>query len=302
MSRESPEGSGRRIKATFEGPGIKPGRIPVPTLLKALGEIQRALIIVGEDIAGRPHKRGRLPRPLQEELTLELIRTSGGSFVAECEVVSPRQLSLDNLGEAAIERLLDGMEKEFRGEKSGLPTQARGAVRDLVTLVDGDITKLSIEGGRRQRPIIFTAQEIWAVSEEVRTRGLEPVRITGRLLEIDFKDGTAEMWNATGKMTKVHFPEELAESMKASARMYVLAEGEGRLDAQGRLRNVLIHELMPTEISDEFWIAKSTDELAAEQRVRPIRSINELSAPSFEDVDVDAALADLKAVIRSQSE
>jgi hypothetical protein len=117
------------------------------------------------------------------------------------------------------------------------------------------------------------------------------------MLEVDFKDRTAEVYDATGKMTRVRFPEGMAEQVKAASRMQVIALGESEVDDHGRVRSFDIEDLaVSDDIPDDFWMDPSLEELIRRQDVRPITSVRDFVAASFSEEEVDDILSDLRGL------
>lgn len=290
----------RTIVAVFEGPAVARGRVSVPEFVRVLDGIQRSLVIVGQDLMGRQRTRGPVPQTYTEQLTLELVATEPGSFTATLALPEPRTPALIDLGEEALDKVLEGIEAEFKKSVAPVLSEAaRAVVRETILKAVGRDTRLTIRGGKARREIVISEDAVNQaqafVAEMPRPRGR--TQLVGRLLEIDFKDHTAEVWDASGRMTRVRFDEELADVLKAAARMQVVVEGDAEVDDRGRARGFEIEGVNTLDIPDEFWKNPTLDELIREQGIQPIRSIQDLAVPSFADEDVESLLSELRNLL-----
>jgi len=290
----------RRLVARFEGPGVGEGRVSVAEFLRVLDDIQKSLIVVGEQIVGRSHTRGRLPQTLSEELTLDLVATNPGSFQAVLELHQPQQPMLENIGEEAIDMLLEGIDLELDGKPSDLPQAARAYVRDLASRTTGDLAKLTLQGGRKRRRVVISSEAVSQLPAMVPVKPHGPARVVGRLLEVDFKDGTAEVWDATGKMTRVLFETAMADRMKSAATLQVMAAGDAETNDQGRIRALKVDELTIVETGEEFWTDVGPAELAAQQGVVPLDSIRRLRMSAAAEDEANELIAELRQ-LRAES-
>ena len=288
----------RTIVAVFEGPAAERNRVAVPDFIRVLDGIQRSLFVVGQELMGRRRTRGPIPQTYQEQLTLELLPTEPGSFKATLRLPEPPSPQLIDFGEDALDTVLAGIEAEMKESAAPvLSEQARAVVHETILRALSPQTRLTLRGGRHGHVIVISQEDI------VRSGVLVPqsfprgrTQLVGRLLEVDFKDRTAEVWDASGKMTRVRFSEEMAEALKAAARMQVVLEGDAEVDDQGRTRTFEIQNITTLDVSDDFWKNPSLEELARQQGVRPIQSVRDFAAPSLADEDTDSLLAELHSL------
>jgi hypothetical protein len=292
----SPES--RTLVAIFEGPAVERGRVSVPEFVRVLDGIQRSLIIVGQELMGRHRTRGPVPQTYIQQLTLQLVATEAGSFKATLELPHMDRPPLLDVGEEALDRILEGIQAEYSNNVARiLPISARTIIQETVFKAVGQDTRLTLRGGRGRREVVLTPERVGqpqAIELSTPTRGRS--RLVGRVLEVDFKDKTAEVWDASGKMTRVRFPEELADTLQTVARMQIVIDGDAETDDLGRTRSFDIKEVATIDIKDDFWKNPSLEELVRQQNVKPLGSASDLAAPSFADEDVDALIADIRAL------
>ncbi len=287
----------RTVVAVFDGPAVARGRVPVADFVKVLDGFQRTLILVGQELMGRRPTRGPVPLTYTDQLTLELVSTEAGSFKATLALAERPAGQLVDIGEDALERVIDGIDMEVHGGDSNpfISEPARAVVRETILKAVGQDTRLTLHGGRRHRIIVISDKEVsnlTKTSSKTYPRGT--TRLVGRLLEVDFKDRTAEVYDASGTMTRIRFSDDLAESIKAASRMQIVAEGEVEVDDQGKTRSFELRDLTTVDIADEFWNNPSLDDLVRQQGVHPIASLKDFAGPSFDQKETDDLLAELR--------
>lgn len=297
-SDQTPITDNRTIVTVFEGPAVQRGRVPVSEFVRVLDGIQRTLLLVGQELMGRPPTRGPVPQTYTDQLSLELVSTEPGSFKATIALAEQKSDELVNIGEAALERVIQGIDLEAHGGDGNpfLSESARLVVRDSIIKAVAPETRLLIQGGRQRRTIVITDQTPMAFPNIVRFAPRSRARLVGRLLEVDFKDRTAEVYDSTGKMTRIRFSEDLSERIKAASKMQVVAEGESEVDDQGRTRSFELQDLSVVDIPDEFWTNARLEDLIQQQGVKPIASLKDFASPSFGEDDADEMLEELRGL------
>jgi hypothetical protein len=251
---------------------VEDGTVPVDNLLHVLGNLQGAVRRLAESILdeSRGRRRGRPSRSLAEETTLRLVSVGRGSFTAVLELPAPpMQQKMWDVGEQALENLLAGLEAVAeKHDYTSLPAVAIPEVQRLTQVVGDGITSLSFEGGTvRQHVARFEAPaEIPFMLESPRRSG----SLSGRLREVDFKDHTAELYDATGRMTRVRFLPEQEDDLKTAANLHVTIMGEVEEGAGGKPASITVESVEAVPSADEFWLRKDIDRLAEEQGVGPL--------------------------------
>lgn len=292
----------RRLVATFEGPAVQYGRVSVPDFVRVLDGLQRALLITGQRLMGRARAPGPIPQTYIQQLTLDLVATSPGSFTATLELPEADNGLID-FGQSALDTLIQGLDEELSGNPGALPRDALSVIQETILKAIPTESQLVIRGGTRQQRVVLqpdAAMVFHALEVESAPAPRQRKRIVGRLLEIDFKDRTAEIWDSSNRMTKVTFDESLSDSLKASARLQVVVEGNEEIDSHGRVRRLQLAEVSPLDLPDvDFWRNPTIEDLVREQGIRPIESISDLVAESFFDEDpaeIISELSNLKTI------
>lgn len=284
MNESKRQQSSRRPRITWrlEGPAVEDGTVAVDNLLQVLknlqGAVRRLAEVILDESKGR--RRGRPTRSVADQTTLRLVSVGPGSFTAVLELPSPLpQRKMWDIGEQAMEQLLAGLETVAETKDYGsLPAAVRPDIHRLTQVVGDGITSVTFEGGApRRRVARFQAPtDIPRVLEPSRRGGA----LSGRLREIDFKDLTAELYDATGRMTRVGFLAEQEDDLAAAANLHVTITGELEEGGGGRPMSITVESIETTPRSDQFWLSTDIDRLAHEQGIRPLGA-SQLGPASF---------------------
>ena len=111
--------------------------------------------------------------------------------------------------------------------------------------------------------------------------------VCGRILEVDWKDGTAELHTPAGVM-RMEFAEDRAEDLRRLAMRYAEVKGVADLTEDGSIRALAVETIESTLDDDSFWHPLSPAELILAQGIRPYTFPEPLDDDPF---DVDEFLA-----------
>ena len=253
--------SDRTVTARFEGPGVENGVVPLDDLLAVLGRLQSAVRRMAEDLAGRTPKPGRLPDAIRSAGSLALVGTRRGSFVAEIALAEPRASALPDFGVDALDRVIGGME-----HPESLPPRVAREIADLASSLRDGIDAVRFEGGASNGRAVLRR------IEKVQEPKTEPVRVQrtiyGRILEVDWKDGTAELHTTTG-MVRVSFDTSRSEELRRFATQHVAVLGSAELSDTHDVRLLELETIEPTIADDSFWLPPTPDDFIRESGVAP---------------------------------
>lgn len=283
----------RSIRVTFEGPDIGLGWVPVPDLLAVLEGLQGAMTIVVEDLWGRTHTRGRVPSEIQQSATLKLGDVRIGSFAATLQLERPptARPEMFDLQPQAIDRLMGGIEAHVAGRETGLPGDADRHLAGVAGRIRRSSDSLTLEGGTTRRRVVLSAETVAASEAQALPAGPRKVRLSGRLLEIDYRDRSAEVWDPHGRMTRIRFTEDQQAQVDAARQQHVTIEGVVEVGPSGRLGPVGLEAVTSVRTDDSFWHSQSLAQLAQQQRVIPIVDPESLTAGFWEENDEEDFLA-----------
>lgn len=285
----------RSIRATFDGPDIGPGWIPVPDLLAVLEGLQSAMTVIVEDLWGRTHTRGRVPTEIQQSATLKLGDVRVGSFGATLQLERPptMQPEMFDVQPEAVDRLMGGIEAHVAGRETDLPGDAIRHLAAVTSRIRRSPDSLTLEGGSSRRRVILSAETVTA-AEVQAPLGPRKVRLSGRLLEIDYRDHSAEVWDPLGRMTRFRFTDEQRAQVDAARQQHVTVEGVVETGPTGRPGPLSLEAVTVAGGGDMFWRSPSLADLASAQGVRPIASPAELHAPFWPEDDEEDFLASVR--------
>lgn len=267
----------RRVTWKIDGPAVEDGTIPVDYVVRVLTALQGAVRRVAESKydESRGRRRGPPRKSIAEEVSLRLVRTRRGSFSATLELPATRdQKTLWHAGEEALETVLTALESLSRGHQpSDLPGSAIKDINNLVNIVGDNVTKLTFRGRSNGVSHVAKFESRIPVAQAVPQIFKEGA-VSGRLREVDFKDHTAELYDATGNMTRVRFGGDQEEDMRRSANLQVTISGDIEEDALTRRTTVQVSSISPVEVDRGFWGTPSLSELAESQGVSPLNEGN----------------------------
>lgn len=286
----------RSIRATFEGPDIGHGWVPVPGLLAVLDGLQNAITIVMEDLWGRAHTRGRVPLEIQGPATFRFGHVRAGSFGATLQLERPPtgHPELFDMQPRAVDRLMEGIEAHVRGQTSDLPAEANRHIANVTVRIRNSPDSLVLEGGPRRRRVILSASTVATRTLSEEAPRPRKVRLKGRLLEIDYRDRSAEIWDPTGQMTRIRFREDQRALVDGARQQQVAAVGVVETGPSGRSGPVDLENLTAISTDDSFWRTQHLSQVAAEQGVSPVPEPAKLAASFWEEDDEEEFLAALR--------
>lgn len=220
---------------------LRPGTVVVDDLVFVLERFQAALRSMIEAQADVRRTRGPRRNWIVEAGRLVLSGVHSGSFVAEIEVAAPSDLI--DWAESALDEMLPQVATPW-----GLPDGPRSEFEAVARYLQRSNTVHAIEvvGWKPAHSARLTAE--FASPQPALDSGsgaLGPVTVQGRLLEVDWKDGQAELHAPVGLYRLTFDPqnEELADDLRLMARSLVIVEGTltssarpnevGRLDVAG---------------------------------------------------------------------
>ena len=94
--------------------------------------------------------------------------------------------------------------------------------------------------------------------------------ISGRLLEVNWKDGTAELHSPL-RTVRLEFGREQADDLRQFANRYVEVDGVDTAGDGGETRGVRVCTLREATSDEAFWHPRPAAELAEEQGVESFK-------------------------------
>lgn len=270
--------------------------------------VERALAQAASVVLGRPKLTpGRREQVIANAVRLRLRAVEEGSVVPvmeipDVELPEDETLGIDvsSLGEAALDRVVDAADPESQPD----PIIAKA----LLELADG------LRIGERYDSVTFDAQANGhrrkaQVDMEVRKHlrtyvdSAPPVPIRsdtllGVLVEADFEKRTARLRTPTEPAVQVAFDDDLADDIQDALRQQASFRGEVLYDPRSnvaksvRLQRIERGEQLVLGLDpEEFWRARTFDDLARLQGAGQPADLNGLYDADATDEERDAFMA-----------
>ncbi len=231
-----------RLLVTLAGEGVGENGVPVDVYSKAITGVQDAVRRMVEHLGHRETVAGRRPNWVTSQSGLNVVATRSGSFVTELELARPSdaQPYFDALGETAIAGILDV-------DESKRPRQVNEVLRKVANdLPSGVVMWL----GNSTTPRTVKLQRSTKKPPDTDKDKVE-ARLFGKLLEVNWDKGTAQLHRYGDSLIKLRFDPSLGEEMQRHATKYVEITGTGRINANDRWTTVKIETVQPTRTWDE---------------------------------------------------
>ena len=272
-----------QVTVIFEGPAMDAG-VSVADLNETLKRLQTAVQRMASHLAG-VGPRGRPPEWLRRQSSLRLMAVFPGSFRASLALPDV-PYGGENYGAQALDAILELDENAGRR----LPPRVANSINDIGLSLSSDVwwVTLADPAGRRQ-VVIDRARRSRRPARVPHnppmTAAMEAL-LYGRLLEINWQNGTAQLHRYGEPVVPLQFEPGLNETMRQLATRYVAVRGEGRITTQGEWVEVAIREIVaePSQI-DAFY-------------ARPPRAFDPQQATGFYRDDADDPV-DIAEFVRS---
>lgn len=178
---------------------------------------------------------------------------------------------------------MEGIDVHLSGGPANLPAEAVRHVSDVARRMRRGEDSVVLEGGSARRRVVLSAATI--VPSEGASPPAQRVRLTGRLLEIAYRDRSAEVWDPFGRMTRFRFSEEQRGQVDAARQQQVEVEGVIEPGPSGRTGLTVLERLNALQSTDSFWRSPSLSELAQVQGVGPMADPASLVADFWQEDD-----------------
>lgn len=223
----------RTVTITFSGPLDIAVVFPA---VEAFGDAFRLMIRHQHDVV-----TGHRP-PYPALLSASALRLAGVSAepgAVTLEIAPPAPLG--KLADAPLEGL-KVLLSDANSDVHGLPTEVAFPLRQIVDKLPEDINAMTI-AGPAGLPTLKLTRELF----DDGVAQAETVRCYGRLQEVNWSRGTAELHSPVGK-TLLAFPGTLAERMHEAGNRYLRVVGKGECTPDGV---TIIREIEDIEIIEE---------------------------------------------------
>ena len=295
------------LKLRLHGPGVRPGAIAVPDLLRICEATQKAVNRQAEALLGGDSLRPGPPsREVAEECMLELVGVGKGSTVLPFRFVQPQRLLPGSLGlgERAVRRI--GETVQALAGRTPLAVREPGVLDSLSAMtqvLDGAQAIEWIVPARRGQKRI-TAILNTDLGDRIHAYGGEPVAqsttVEGTLEMADFKiaERRCRIRPALGTPVTCSFDPGQAEMIQHALRKRVRASGQGKMDPETqRVSELALDSLVFLDSyrngGAAFFQSQTLEQLAATQGVGPLADPGVLAGGWPEDEDLDGFLDEI---------
>ena len=299
------------LEVRAKGPGVRRGRIPVPDLIRICEEAQKAVNRQAESMEGRKTLHpGPITDAIRQECTLELIGLKPGSTRLQFGIVKPQvplfhdqpTLASDVVGEVAltIKSLGNG-----KGTLREVDAGVLQALYSLGSVVENkrisELEWISLKTGDRKR---VSAPVNRKMRERVATTISSPRKvqrqIDGVLDMADFKpnDLKCRIDPAIGASVVCTFDERESTQVQLLMRLPVRVTGEATIapytDRVEALHINKIERLPSLSLGEgNFFAESSISELAAKQKVKPLKDMSSFASGFPPDENIDEFLEEI---------
>ncbi len=308
-----------KLTVHIEGPAVGAGRLAVHDLALLAGGLQDAITRVALVLSGVTSLRpGRRPAEIAERTRLEVVRfgpaRSAVLSLSLPEAPEPEQLVAfppeeEDIGERALNLFLDGL-SSLSGDgplPAGWDAGVLSACWEMAAVFDRGVNRIDISGLAKQREkgwrrrAVLDPEKRAIVRKLMRGPRRERRMIHGRLSMGDFRETSlrCRVDPAIGAPIECTFTEELRDRVLRALTRHVTVIGEAALDPDnGRIRELAIEQIDLIDVDTAsaefqgFWEARTIEDLAAQQGVKPVTDVAALAADFWPpDLSVDDFLA-----------
>jgi hypothetical protein len=283
------------LKIKVTGPHLRPGHIPVPLLLKICGEAQKAINRQAEALAGKRSLRpGRATAHVAQECTLDLVGLKKGSTTLDF-VPASDQRSLLPTGIEAVSAV--GTALQFVASKRNTATLppdfgVLDSLKNLGDVFDSGVEKLQwivpAHNGTKRVSAEFNAKVLPRL--KARLQAVLPLNQASSASQpssplegtLELAEGKGRIVPAIGSPTLFSFGSDKAETVLGATRKPVRATVDPKTH---KLEGIEITSPPVLDGEREFFVAKTIDQLIADQRVKPVHDLSVFGSLSDDDVD-----------------
>lgn len=229
-----------QINVVFEGPETGEG-VPLQDLNKTLQSVQRAVRLMAAHFAG-VGIQGRPPEWLRLQSSLWLRNVFPGSFGATLALSPSESRAGDgNYGAEALDAILG-----WDGHDDSLPVGVVKSLNAIGISLSSNIQQVQLgDPYNKGRSVVIRRKPRErrripaALPRDMQTEAL----LYGRLLEVNWSNGTAQLHRYGEKAVVLRFDPSLYEAMHELATRYVKVIGIGSFNRDDEWETVTVHEI-----------------------------------------------------------
>ena len=249
-----------QLNVTFDGPGISKG-VPISDLNKTLDNIQRAVRLMVEHLAGVETTPGRRKKMVNEQSELMLRGTSLGSLVAELELSDRRESFFGNdndYGFKSLDAILDWNPDDERS----LPDSVARVLQNIGKGLSPEIDSVTLGDRSGKRQVVISSSHSTRSEANGLMRGRDAV-VRGYLMEVDWARGTARLDPRIGKPVRLRFDTDLHDEIRLLLSQFVKIQGKGNVNSGDEWTSIEIEAIT----SDRHWSSTFARDSLSDSRV-----------------------------------
>jgi hypothetical protein len=297
------------LELRIEGPGVHPGTISVPDLVRICQAAQDAVNRQAEAMRGGVSLRpGPKTTEVHDECTLELVGIEKGSTILPFRFAKP-QLALPEattFGSDVIQSVVATVKRAGSARKQyEFDPGVLASLKSLGEVLDkGRISKVEwiVPGrpGQKTTKAVFDKRVRNLVLEKMKTPSHRTEAVEGILEMADFKEQERKcrIHPPIGQPIVCSFDEGQEDKIYQWLRKPIRATGMARINPNtGRIDELHIEKIDIVEPlftgGRDFFTERSMEELAEVQGVKPLKNAKAFTGGWPADEDVDAFLEEI---------
>lgn len=297
------------LKLRIQGPGVRPGSIPVPDLIRICQATQDAVSRQAEAMrGGRSLRSGPKSSVVYQECTLELTGIQKGSTILPFTLAKTQQPlpNMTTFGHDVVREVADAV-KALGGRRLSRNVSFEAgllnSLRDMGEVLSKDVTRIEWlvpSNGKPAVKAIFDKRVRERVIERIKIPTVRPETVEGILEMADFRaqDHKCRILPAVGQPILCTFTADREDEIQVALRKPVRISGAATVNPNSnRVESIALEELTVIEGlavgAKDFFIDKTLQQLADSQGVEPLINPKALSGGWPDDEDLGAFLEDI---------
>jgi len=282
------------ISITFEGEGVKDGRIELSTFIEHMEKLHQAFRRVAGNMWGTPRRgeKGRYPAKVEESSRLALVGLHRGSVVAELEAIQPPEKDLFISPSKVYKAVVKGIERISEREElpDGFDLSTVNSLKELCErLPKTGVEKITItvKDGEHPASSSVTPEMKPKLERLIRKVWEAELCFEGSFYEVNIRSRRAKFQPIAGTSFNCSFEEGKETKVIEGLCSWVRIYGEAEKDADtGKIKLFKVQAV------------ESIPEVAVVKRVKkvddPIRALIGLGKEIWEGVDPDEYIRELR--------
>lgn len=295
------------LQLRVEGPGVHPGAIAIPALVRICQATQDAVNRQAEAMRGGQSLRpGPKTSEVYEECTLELAGIKKGSTVLPFRLANPQQVLPESLtfGVDVVAKVVTAV-KDVASDGQNVEPGVLDSLKSIGEVLERcRISKIEWiappRPGHRAIKAVFDGKTRERVLQKIKSPSQKQETVEGVLEMADFKEQEhrCRIHPPIGQPILCSFDERQEDLIYESLRKPVRVTGTARINPNsGKIEELHVEKIGIVEQlllgAKDFFTGRSIEQLAEVQGVKPMDKPNVLAGGWPADQDIDAFLEEI---------